>query len=176
MGQGSGRVDVARCCEPAWVLVRAVALTTGLLFGSSVAEAAQNSPEPLPAPSSAPASSLPIPASPDQLLQKSVKDLSHGSIGAVVHDDVTALRRGPLLIHGNYCGIGNRPGMPPIDALDAACQRHDACTKTGKLPSCRCDERLRDEARAIATNPQTAPRLQILASATASAMAVLICH
>ena len=25
-----------------------------------------------------------------------------------------------MLIHGNYCGIGNRPGTPPVDLLDAA--------------------------------------------------------
>ena len=94
---------------------------------------------------------------------------------AVVKDDVKALRRGPLLIHGNYCGIGNRPGTPPIDALDAACMRHDECTRTGALPSCACDDRLRLEAAEIAHDPTMPPDLQVTAAATASAMAVLVC-
>ncbi len=99
--------------------------------------------------------------------------------GAVIRDlasgNVHALRRGPLLLHGNFCGIGGRPGLAPIDALDAACKRHDACTRTGSLPNCTCDERLEREATAIAGDPATTAELKALAAATAASMAVLIC-
>ncbi len=110
-----------------------------------------------------------------QLLDKSVRDLGKGDLGAVVKDDIKALQRGPLLIHGNYCGVGNRPGTLPTDALDAACMRHDACTETGTLPSCPCDQRLRVEALAVAEEPATPPDLKITAAATAAAIAVLVC-
>lgn len=96
-----------------------------------------------------------------------IKDLSKG--------DIKDLRRGPLLIHGNYCGIGGKPGLPPVDALDAACMRHDACTVDNKLPNCRCDEHLQQEATAIAESPAETAELKALAAATAASMAVLIC-
>ena len=115
------------------------------------------------------------PLTPSQLLDKSIHDLAKGKIGAAAKDDIKALRRGPLLIHGNYCGVGNRPGTPPIDALDAACMRHDACTDTGTLPSCTCDQRLRIEAMAVAEDPTTPPDLKVTAAATAAAIAVLVC-
>ena len=65
--------------------------------------------------------------------------------------------RGALLIHGNFCGPGNRgPGYPPVDALDAACMRHDACTPLpGNLPHCACRDRLHVEAGRVAHNPAT---------------------
>ena len=64
------------------------------------------------------------------------------------------LPRGGLLLHGNYCGPGNRAPLPPIDALDAACARHDACTPRGRPASALCNERLRSEAEAIANDPR----------------------
>ncbi|MGC5779983.1 hypothetical protein [Methylobacterium sp. NFXW15] len=54
-----------------------------------------------------------------------------------------------MLIHGNYCGPGNNAPLPPIDALDAACARHDACTPQGGLPSRACNLRLQREAEMI---------------------------
>lgn len=59
-----------------------------------------------------------------------------------------------LLVHGNYCGLGNRAPLPPVDALDAACARHDACTPTGGLPSRRCNLRLFQEADMISRDPR----------------------
>ncbi len=115
------------------------------------------------------------PAPLTQLVDKSVRDVQRGNLKAVVKDDVTALQRGPLLIHGNYCGIGNRPGSVPIDALDTACMHHDACTTDGKLPSCACDDRLRLESTAIANDPGETPDLRALAAATAASMSVLVC-
>ena len=114
-------------------------------------------------------------AGPEALVGKSVRDLSAGKVGAAIDDDVTALQRGPLLIHGNYCGIGNRPGTKPIDALDAACKRHDACTVTGDVPNCACNDRLQAESAAIAQDSSQPADLQALAAATAASMAVLIC-
>ncbi len=121
-----------------------------------------------------PAPRLPA-ATPEDLVGKSVQDLAKGQVGAALKDDVTALQRGPLLIHGNYCGIGNRPGSKPVDSLDEACMRHDACTTTGDVPNCACNDRLRLESAAIAQDPQTPPNIQGLAAATAASMAVLIC-
>ena len=83
---------------------------------------------------------------------------------------------GATLIHGNYCGSGNRPGKPPIDALDLACMNHDACSPTGGIPTCECNVRLRDEAAAVARDPRQAPELRSLASLTSAAATVMICN
>ena len=58
-----------------------------------------------------------------------------------------------LIVHGNSCGLGNRAPLPPVDALDAACARHDACTPRGGLPSRRCNLRLFREADLISRDP-----------------------
>lgn len=113
---------------------------------------------------------------PAEMVDKSARDLQAGHVTAALKDDVTALRRGPLLIHGNYCGVGNRPGTPPVDLLDEACMHHDACTKDGKLPSCSCDNRLHDAAVAIARDPRTPVDIQVLATSVAASMVVLICR
>ncbi len=67
--------------------------------------------------------------------------------------------RGSLLIHGNFCGPGNRgPGHPPVDALDRACARHDACSPppaSGRLAACACHDRLHAEADLVARDPHT---------------------
>jgi len=63
-------------------------------------------------------------------------------------------REPSLLVHGNYCGLGNRSPLPPIDALDAACARHDACTPAGGLPSRLCNLRLFQRADLIARDPR----------------------
>lgn len=112
---------------------------------------------------------------PEEMVEKSADDLQRGHLAAAVKHDVTALRRGPLLIHGNYCGIGNRPGTPPVDLLDEACMHHDACTRTGRLPSCACDNRLHDDAVVIAQDPRTPVDIQMLATSVAASMVVLIC-
>jgi hypothetical protein len=63
--------------------------------------------------------------------------------------------RGPaMLIHGNYCGMGNNAPLPPVDALDAACARHDACTPYNGLPSQACNRRFQREAAFIARDPR----------------------
>jgi hypothetical protein len=81
-----------------------------------------------------------------------------------------------LLFHGNYCGHGNRPGTRPIDDLDAACMRHDACAPSEGLPSCPCNARLQHEAAAVAQDPAQPSHIQFLASATAAGAALLLCQ
>jgi hypothetical protein len=83
---------------------------------------------------------------------------------------------GGLLFHGNYCGLGGRPGTRPVDALDAACMRHDACGRFNDLPSCACNARLQYEAAAIARNPAQPPDIQFLASFTAAGAGLLLCQ
>jgi len=82
--------------------------------------------------------------------------------------------QGPaLLVHGNYCGPGNNAPLAPIDALDAACARHDACTPDGGLPSRVCNLRLEREAARISRDPRQPDDLRAMAglvSAGASMM------
>lgn len=82
---------------------------------------------------------------------------------------------GTFLFHGNYCGVGNRPGTRPIDALDAACMHHDACVGFDELPSCACHARLQGEATAVAQDPREPPDIQFLASITAAGSPLLLC-
>ncbi|MCJ2089885.1 hypothetical protein MKK88_28430 [Methylobacterium sp. E-005] len=68
-----------------------------------------------------------------------------------------------ILIHGNYCGPGNNAPLPPIDALDAACARHDACTPDGGLPTEACNLRLQQDAALIARDPRQPEKLRSMA-------------
>src|SRR5438093_3879499 len=68
-----------------------------------------------------------------------------------------------MLIHGNYCGLGNNAPLPPIDALDAACARHDACTPGRGLPARACNLRLQRETGIIARDPRRPDDLRALA-------------
>lgn len=64
-------------------------------------------------------------------------------------------RDGSLVVYGNYCGPGQRGVNPkPIDALDAACMRHDACTPVEGLPACSCHAWLRYDAHQVAMSPR----------------------
>ena len=125
------------------------------------------SPDPAAAQPVAPAAGKPDVNNPVKQTGEVLKDVAKG--------DVKALRDGPLLIHGNYCGIGNRPNTPPTDALDEACMHHDACTTEGKLPNCACNNRLKSEAMRIARDPATPAKIQVLAATMAASMSILIC-
>ncbi|WP_348642125.1 hypothetical protein [Methylobacterium sp. WL6] len=46
-----------------------------------------------------------------------------------------------------------RASAAPTDALDAACQRHDACYDAAGHRSCECDQALRREATAVSERP-----------------------
>lgn len=88
------------------------------------------------------------------------------------------LRHGALLIHGNFCGPGNRgPNHPPIDALDLACAHHDACSPpAGELPRCSCHDRLHEEAGAVAEDPQTPASVRQTARFIADGALALPCE
>jgi hypothetical protein len=80
-----------------------------------------------------------------------------------------AANGGPkFLIHGNYCGPGNNAPLAPIDALDAACAHHDACTPDVGLPSKVCNLRLEREAEAVARDPRQPEDLRSLAEFVAA--------
>lgn len=50
-------------------------------------------------------------------------------------------------VHGNWCGPGHFGG-PALDALDAACLRHDLCIAAHGAPfDCGCDLAFMDELR-----------------------------
>ncbi|SFL23739.1 hypothetical protein [Methylobacterium pseudosasicola] len=78
-----------------------------------------------------------------------------------------------ILIHGNYCGPGNNAPLPPIDALDAACARHDACTPNGGLPSQGCNLRLQRDAALISRDPRQPDDLRALAGLVAASATLI---
>lgn len=78
-----------------------------------------------------------------------------------------------MLIHGNYCGPGNNAPLPPINALDGACARHDACTPNGTMPSRACNTRLEREADAISRDPRQPADVRAMAGFVAAGAAML---
>ena len=84
--------------------------------------------------------------------------------------------RSTLLMHGHYCGPGN-DGMDvaPIDALDAACRKHDACTPDGDLPSCGCNRALKRDAGRVAASPREPQDLRAVAGLVAGATDLMLC-
>ncbi|MGU3665351.1 hypothetical protein ACLBX9_14320 [Methylobacterium sp. A49B] len=83
------------------------------------------------------------------------------------------LQQPAALFHGNYCGFGNNGPLPPIDALDAACARHDACSPLGRLPSLACNARLSWETGRISRDPRQPDDLRALAGFVAAGAALL---
>lgn len=81
--------------------------------------------------------------------------------------------RPKLLLYGNYCGPGNNAPAAPIDALDAACARHDACTPDEGLPSKACNMRLQAEAERVASEPGQPEGLRMIAGVVASGAAMM---
>lgn len=82
-------------------------------------------------------------------------------------------RQPAALIHGNYCGIGNNAPLPPVDALDRACARHDACTPSGRIPSRACNLRLQRETEFISRDPRQPDDLRALAGFISASAALL---
>ncbi|WP_237481153.1 hypothetical protein [Lichenibacterium dinghuense] len=92
-------------------------------------------------------------------------------------DPVAPLMHGALVYHGNYCGPGNKGVHPaPVDALDAACMRHDACVKDFKIPSCGCNARLAEEAAAVAADASAPAQEREAADFTARGARALPCQ
>jgi len=86
---------------------------------------------------------------------------------------VPTVGRPVLLLHGNYCGPGNNAPAAPVDALDAACARHDACTPDDALPSKACNLRLQVEAGRVADDSRQPEDLRFMAGLVASAAAMM---
>lgn len=82
-------------------------------------------------------------------------------------------RQPSLLLHGNYCGPGNNAPRPPVDALDEACARHDACTPDGGLSTQACNARLQRDADLIANDPRQPDDLRALAGFLSAGAAIL---
>ncbi len=96
---------------------------------------------------------------------------------ATAQTPLAPLLNGQLVFYGNYCGPGQYGRHPaPIDALDAACQRHDACVVDFRLPSCACNARLAHEAAAVARSPRAPARERQAADFTARGAQVLPCQ
>lgn len=90
---------------------------------------------------------------------------------------IAPLLQGPLVFHGNYCGPGNKGRHPrPIDALDRACMRHDACVRDFEVPSCACNARLAREAAAVASDRRAPADLRAAAAFTARGAEALPCR
>ena len=79
----------------------------------------------------------------------------------------------PMLLHGNYCGPGNKAPAAPVDALDAACARHDACTPDGALAPKACNLRLQVDAERVADDPRQPEELRMMAGLVASGAAMM---
>lgn len=91
-----------------------------------------------------------------------------GALAGAAQAQPAAFGGPKMLIHGNYCGPGNNAPLPPIDALDAACARHDACTPEGGLPSQACNLRLKQEATLISRDPSQPDDVRSLAGLVAA--------
>ena len=90
------------------------------------------------------------------------------------HAQPGSYERAPsALFHGNYCGPGNNAPAAPIDALDAACARHDACTPGTGLASKACNLRLQHEAEAISRDPRQPSDLRALAGFVSVGMSMM---
>lgn len=86
-------------------------------------------------------------------------------------------RHGTVLIHGNYCGPGNRSPLPPVDALDRACMHHDACSPPrGEIATCACNDRLHAEAESVARDPHARQSLRDTAGLVADTALALPCR
>lgn len=85
--------------------------------------------------------------------------------------------RGAILIHGNYCGPGNRSPLPPVDALDLACLRHDSCSPPrGQTPSCACNRQLHVEAGVVAEDPDVSESVRDTAGFISDTAQLLPCR
>lgn len=82
--------------------------------------------------------------------------------------ETAAPARPTMLVHGNYCGFGNNAPLPPIDALDAACARHDDCTPDNDLPTKACNVHLQQEAEAIALDLRQPDNVRMMAGLVAA--------
>ncbi len=89
---------------------------------------------------------------------------------------ISAMAQAGLPVYGNWCGP-NHPRNPavaaaPVDALDAACMRHDYCTAAQGRFDCGCDLTLMNELR---TTRWETPYIQSDARGIYDAIALIPC-
>lgn len=92
------------------------------------------------------------------------------AIRAKVHE-------GGRVAHGNYCGFGTTDGtlrMPPVDRLDAICQKHDICYTSG-VHHCRCDGELREAVAQYIADPEVSDEMRRKARLIRSTFALPVC-
>jgi len=81
-----------------------------------------------------------------------------------------------VAVYGNWCGPNypSNPALagPPVDALDAACMRHDICTAQLGRFNCGCDLSFMTELR---TTRWQNPAIQSQARGIYDAIAVIPC-
>lgn len=91
--------------------------------------------------------------------------------------DLGAVLAGKALFHGHYCGAGQQgEGLAPTDALDAACQRHDACYDAAGYRSCACDAALKREAAAVSEQPGVSRQVRERALSVTEAADAMNCR
>jgi hypothetical protein len=101
----------------------------------------------------------------------------HAETPAPPKGDLGKVVAGQELFHGNYCGKGQRgEGLPPTDALDAACMHHDACYDTAGYSSCACDAALRREAATVSDSPDATLEVRRRALSVTEATAAMACR
>jgi hypothetical protein len=97
-----------------------------------------------------------------------------GLAAPVQAQTIGSVRPAASLIHGNYCGPGNNAPAAPVDALDAACARHDACTPDDGPATKPCNFRLQREAEAISRDPSQSDDLRALAGLVSVGAAMML--
>lgn len=78
---------------------------------------------------------------------------------AALHSPTSAANPfGCVPLYGNWCGPGHPsgPALPPVDAYDAACMRHDFCTASA--PEALCDQAFAIELNRLAAETGYLPR------------------
>jgi|SRR5690606_36037853 len=88
------------------------------------------------------------------------------------------VHQGGRVAHGNYCGFGTADGTlakPPVDRLDAICQKHDICYTAG-IHHCHCDEELRAAVSEFIADPQVDEAMRRKARIVRSTFALPVCR
>jgi len=83
-----------------------------------------------------------------------------------------------LAVYGNWCGPGHGGGGPPIDAVDAVCERHDHCYDERGYFDCSCDRELVAGMPAAIADPATPVAGKVAGAAAAALFQALpcLCH
>lgn len=78
--------------------------------------------------------------------------------GAAAEGRAVAREKVSVPVYGNWCGPGHGSGTP-VDAVDDACKRHDACYSKNGYFNCTCDAKLLSDLGPAAAQSGAAGRL-----------------